>query len=79
MNNIVYRGTLTKEKLKELSEQHLKLALDTKYNPNLNKDAISLIKQPDGNWIGEMFKNGVIVSSREVGPDTALQVLITHP
>lgn len=49
-----------------------------RYSPRCNENAISLIKQPDGNWIGEMQRNGVLVEVREVGPETALQKLLTH-
>lgn len=53
--------------------------LDTIYNPFKNPKAISIIQQPDGNWIGEMNKNGNVVSSREGDPNSVLSALITHP
>lgn len=39
---------------------------------------IILVRQPDGNWIGEMKRGEQILSVREVGPETALQKLLTH-
>ncbi len=48
------------------------------FNPSLNEKAISLIQQEDGNWKGWMKKNGIVVEVREVGPETALQALLTH-
>ena len=47
------------------------------YVPSLNENAISLIKQPDGNWIGQMQKFGTVVEVRDVGPETVLQKLLT--
>lgn len=52
---------------------------DDKYNPAKNINAISLIKQEDGNWVGWMWKNGAIIEVREVGPETVLLKLLTHP
>ena len=48
------------------------------YDPEKNPDMISLEKQPDGNWIGKMQKNGTIIEVRAIGPDTAIQLLLTH-
>lgn len=48
------------------------------YNPFKNPDAISIVKQVDGNWIGWTQKNGKVVQAREVGPETVLQKLLTH-
>lgn len=49
-----------------------------KHNPEKNHDAISLIKQPDGNWKGYMHKNGKLIEVREIDPQTALTRLLTH-
>ncbi len=46
--------------------------------PDLNENAISLIKQPDGNWIGRMQKSGTVIEIRDIGPETVLQRLLTH-
>lgn len=52
--------------------------METEYNPNKNHQAISIIKQPDGNWIGEAFVNGGIISVRAGDPNTVVTLLITH-
>ena len=49
------------------------------HNPTTNPDAISIIKQPDGNYIGYMKKNGKVVEARQGDPQTVLVMLITHP
>lgn len=78
MKEIVYRGTLTKAKLKELSEQYFGVKIDTQYDPKQNPKAISIIQQEDGNWMGWASKWGTIVSVREVKPEDCLTKLITH-
>lgn len=49
------------------------------WNPQRNHDAITLIKQPDGNWRGFTVKGGTFVQVRQGDPGTVLQLLITHP
>lgn len=49
------------------------------YSPMTNEKAISIIQQPDGNYIGTCQKNGLFISVREGDPMTVLQRLITHP
>lgn len=39
---------------------------------------ILLVKQPDGNWVGEMKRGNDILTVREIGPETVLQALLTH-
>lgn len=54
------------------------------FDPSLNHNVISLIKQEDGNWKGYMFKNGNgvqpdgVIEVRDIGPETVLQLLLTH-
>jgi len=48
------------------------------YDPSKNNDAISIIKQEDGNYIGEMFKSGKVVSARQSDPQIVLMMLLTH-
>lgn len=48
------------------------------YDPHKNGNAISIIKQPDGNYIGYTKKNGRIVTARQGDPMTVLTMLITH-
>ena len=52
--------------------------MKNRYKPEDNPNAISIIKQEDGNYIGEMMKNGKLITAREVGPETVLQKLLTH-
>lgn len=76
---IIHRGTLTLEKLRDLAANHLKLKDDSSiYNPAKNPKALSIIEQPDGNWIGETFKNGKLVQVRAGDPNSVLLLLITH-
>jgi len=64
MDNVIFRGTLTKEKLKELC--------------GIQKDQIILEKQQDGNWKGRMLKDGNFIEVREQAPEYCLQRLLTH-
>lgn len=48
------------------------------HNPSSNPNAISLVKQPDGNWKGYINKNGAVIEVRDIGPETVLQRLLTH-
>lgn len=48
------------------------------YNPETNENAISLIKQVDGNWKGYMQKHGKLIDVRDIAPDTVLGRLLTH-
>ena len=48
------------------------------HNPEKNHDAISLIKQEDGNWKGWMWRWGKLIEVREGDPNTALNRLLTH-
>lgn len=48
------------------------------FDPNTNPEAISIIKQPDGNFIGYMSKNGQLITARQSNPETVLVMLITH-
>lgn len=72
---IIFRGSITFEKLKELASKYLE---DTLYDPKFNADAISLIKQEDGNWKGWMQRNGKVVEVREQMPEHCLVQLLTH-
>lgn len=50
----------------------------TDIDPATNTDVILLMRQPDGNWIGKTQRFGKLVEVRDVGPETVLQLLITH-
>lgn len=51
---------------------------EIEYNPEKNPNVISLIKQEDGNWKGYTQKFGKMVEVRDIGPETVLQLLLTH-
>jgi hypothetical protein len=51
---------------------------EIEFNPIKNKDVISIVKQPDGNYIGYMQKNGKLITARQGDPSTVLTMLITH-
>lgn len=79
MAKVIYRGTLTLDKLKELCMEHLEIKSDSdSFNPHKNIGVISIIRQEDGNYKGLMQQHGKMIESREVGPETALQALLTH-
>jgi hypothetical protein len=77
--NVIYRGSLTVEKLKDLCYKHLDLKSESdKYSPEIHPEVVSLIKQEDGNWKGYMLKNGVLIESRDLMPEHVLTRLLTH-
>lgn len=49
------------------------------FNPETNPNAIVIVKQLDGNYIGRMNKHGKVVEVRQGTPETVLTLLITHP
>lgn len=49
---------------------------EIEYSPHKNAMAISLIEQPDGNWVAEGSKFGKVVRIREGSPTSALQRLL---
>jgi hypothetical protein len=48
------------------------------FNPSLNPDAISIIRQPDGNWKGYQLKKGNLITVRQISPATVLEYLLVH-
>ena len=48
------------------------------HDPNTNPNAISIIKQEDGNYIGQTQKFGMLVEVRAGDPQTVLTLLLTH-
>lgn len=60
----------------DLTEEELK---KVKWNPLTNKNAITIIKQEDGNYRGFMWKNGKLVQARQGDPGTVLALLLVHP
>lgn len=48
------------------------------HNPSKNNNAISIIRQEDGNYIGYCHKNGKAIEVRAGDPGTVLTMLITH-
>lgn len=73
MSEVVYRGTLTKEKLKELATTHGITSLTT------DENTIIIQRQPDGNWKGFAKKFNKHIEVREINPETCLQMILTHP
>jgi len=49
------------------------------FNPESNKNVISIIRQEDGNYIGYTQRNGGYVTVRQGDPSTVLSLLLTHP
>lgn len=73
----IFNGPVTVDILKDLCHKHLELKSESdKYNPALNHDVISIIKQEDGHWKGYWFKRGNLIETREVAPEHALQQLL---
>lgn len=78
-NKIIHRGTLTIDKLKDLCFQYLEIKSDSDiWNPHINANVITLVRQPEGHYKGYIQKGGVVVESRELIPEHALQALLTH-
>lgn len=48
------------------------------YSPETNPDAIFMVKDKDGNWRGKTQRFGKLVEVRDVGPQTVLELLLTH-
>lgn len=48
------------------------------YNPHTNENVIAIIKQEDGNYIGEMQKFGKVIKVREMEPQAVVVALLTH-
>lgn len=51
---------------------------DKHYNPEKNADAISIIRQEDGNYKSWCQKDGKLIEVRTGDPQSALLALITH-
>lgn len=45
----------------------------------MTDNQIILEKQEDGNWTGKTIKFGKEIEVRDIGPETVLQKLLTHP
>lgn len=86
MTEIIHRGTLTLEKLKELSKIHLSQKPEYKKEIELMEaqantptdDSFTVTKQKDGNWKGATKKNGKTIEIRDIDPNTVLTRLLTH-
>jgi len=71
MSQVIYRGTLTLEKLKELALEHLSFT-------GKEKNVMHIWQEKDGNWSGTWHKNGKDIEVRDVGPETVVQRLLTR-
>ena len=47
-------------------------------DPKVNSDVILIVRQPDGNYIGEMQINGKLKTTRQISPESVLQYLLYH-
>lgn len=85
---IIYRGTVTIDRLKELAAQHLQPAEPTA-TVTVKKPVggptqvvadgmFIIVKDPDGNYSGLTKKFGRVVSVRDIGPEIVLLKLLTH-
>jgi hypothetical protein len=64
------------EAIKEIEAEATHTSVET--DPEKNHDAISIVKQRDGNWIGKMWRFGKVVSCRQYDPQIVLQMLLTQ-
>lgn len=48
------------------------------FDPSTNPKAISIIEQPDGNWMGWTQRFGKLIEVREISPNDCLVKLLTH-
>lgn len=51
---------------------------DKDFNPSNNSNMISIWKDEDGNYRGEMQKYGKIIKAREIKPEDVLAKLLTN-
>lgn len=51
--------------------------MEIEFDPAKNHEAISLVKQPDGNYIGYMWKADKLLTVRQGDPNTVLTMLLT--
>lgn len=58
---------LTKDQLKQLN-----------WDPQLNQNVITIMRQDDGNYRGFTQKNGKFIQTRQSDPGVVMQMLITH-
>lgn len=79
---IVYRGVVKLSRLKELALAHNACtparAEESDFNPHSNREAISIIRQEDGNWKGYANKYGSVIVVRDVDPSIVLLRILTH-
>jgi len=50
--------------------------IDNSFNPHINPDAISIIKQKDGNYKAYGQKFGKVIEVRGISPETVLALLL---
>lgn len=80
---IIFTGRLTAERFQQIAAErgYTKPEQPNEENAAQNikePNEIFLKQAPDGNWLGYMEKRGEIIQVREIGPETALQKLLTH-
>lgn len=53
-------------------------AVPIEWNPHINHNVISLVRQDDGNWKGTMWRNGQMIEVRQISPGAVLEYLLVH-
>jgi len=49
------------------------------YKSVAKENCFFIAKQDDGNYKGWTIKHGKVVEVRDIGPETVLKLLMTHP
>ena len=75
-NKIMEEKFSSIEEIKRIEQDTQRIVAE--HDPEKNPNAISIIKQPDGNFRGWTQKNGKMITSRTNDPQTVLQELLTH-
>lgn len=80
VTNVIFTGRLTTKRLKELADVYLPMSSgeDHLWNPEKNHQVISLVLQPDGHYIGCVWKNDQVITVRDLVPEHVLTKLLTH-
>lgn len=66
------------KKAEEMGGLPVELMTDFIFNPKVNDNVISLIKQKDGNWKAYGQKHGKMIELRGVKPEDVLGEFLTH-
>lgn len=69
---------IIKETIVEIIKEVKVESDDHLWNPAKNHNTISLVKQPDGHYIGCMWKTDQVITIRDLVPEHVLTQLLTH-